>query len=142
MAAKPAKRRISLMFDPNGLNSSSRKLASSISTTPIKGRLELPSRAEITRTCQRESRISRGNMAARRMAKKTMNRAMATHWRMSAKDSVRILVAKGGKGVQIVQILGIINQDVTPETVFCQALSLRFFSTSSALKSHSSLGSL
>ena len=69
-----------------------------------------------------------------------MNRAMATHWRISAKDSERILVAKGGKPVQIDQSLGTINKDVTLETVFCQALSLRFVSTSSALKSHSSLG--
>jgi hypothetical protein len=79
-------------------------------------------------------------MAARRMAKKTMNRAMATHWRMSAKDSERILVAKGGKDVQIDKSLGTIYQYVTLETVFCQALRLRFFSTSSALKSHSRLG--
>ena len=69
-----------------------------------------------------------------------MNRAMATHWRMSAKDSERILVAKGRKHVQIDQSLGTINKDVTLETAFCQALSLRFFSTSSVLKSHSSLG--
>jgi hypothetical protein len=69
-----------------------------------------------------------------------MNRAMATHWRMSAKDSERILVAKGGKDVQIDKSLGTIYQYVTLETVFCQALRLRFFSTSSALKSHSSLG--
>ena len=79
-------------------------------------------------------------MAARRMAKKTINRAIATHWRMSAKDSERILVAKGGKHFQIDKSLSTINQNVTLETVFCQALSLRFFSTSSALKSHSSLG--
>ena len=69
-----------------------------------------------------------------------MKRAMAAHWRMSAKYSVRILVAKGGKSVQIDQSLGIINQNVTPEAVFCQPLGLRFFNTSSALKSHSSLG--
>ena len=79
-------------------------------------------------------------MAARRMAKKTMNRAMAAHWRMSAKASERILVAKGGKHVQIDQSLSTFNQDVTLETVFCQALSLRFSSISSALKSHPNLG--
>jgi hypothetical protein len=61
------------------------------------------------------------------MAKKTMNRAIAAHWRISARDSVRILVAKGGKGFQNDQSLGIINQSVTLETGFCQALSLRFF---------------
>jgi hypothetical protein len=66
-------------------------------------------------------------MAARRMAKKTINRAIAAHWRMSAIDSERILVAKGGKHFQIDKSLSTINQNVTLETVFCQALRLRFF---------------